>query len=186
MAQNRLIINIIISFVYSFLLLEKYINHSFKTVVTYFLHTVMMFLMFYLNFVLFTSTDDNEIFEHTVLDDQISRVNIELEENTDIKITGTFPKNEYPTNKSIKNTQDYIIAVCTFIAIALVFYLVHRKYNVVHYRKLRYNIIPVIILGLIEYLFTSFIGQEMIFETAFTDVTSIYLDNILKYSNFVP
>lgn len=186
MAQNDTYLNIIISFVYLFLLTEKYIYHSFKTTVTFFLHTVMMFLMFYIIFVLFTSTDDNEIFEQTVLDDQISRVNRELKDNTDIQITGTFPKNEYSVNKSVKNTRDYILAFGTFLALAILFHLTHRRYNIIHYHKLKHNIIPVIILGLIEYLFTTFIGKQMIFETQFTDITGIYLDNILKYSNFVP
>lgn len=185
MAQNDMLLNIIISFVYLSLLLEKYINHSFKVCVTYFLHTVMLIFMFYGSFVLFTSVDDNNIWEKAILDDQINRVNRELIKNTDISLTGSLPEHKYPKGKTIKTLYDYLLVFGIFLMIAIISYLIHRKYDTIHYDKLKFNIIPVIILGVIEYLFATFIGQQMIFETEFTDITSTYLNNMKKHSSFV-
>ena len=146
----------------------------------------MYLFVLYFCFIVISYYDDDKIFDNVVLGDQIIKVSKELEENTDIRITGKFPENNFPKSKSIRALNDIVILSSIVLFIIIIFYIVHKRYNILHINKLKYNIFPLVIFGIIEIMFSTFIGGEMIYFTNYTDVTEFFLDNILKYSNFVP
>lgn len=184
--ENIIFINCLCVFLICGLILEKYINHSFKTSITFILHVIMYLFVLYFCFIVISYYDDDKIFDNVILGDQIDKVSRELEENTDIKITGKFPENKFPKSRSIRALNDITIITSIMIFIFIIFYIIHRRHNIIDYDILKYNIIPLIIFGSLEILFSDLIGGEMIYLTNYTDVTQFFLDNILKYSTFVP
>ena len=180
-----MIINTILIITYFSLFIEKYYNKGLKHSIAMIFHTIFMFLMFYILFIFYNRKHDDRIFEKNVLDKQLKKVIKELEDNTDISMTGNIPEKQLDKNKTLSKTDEIIIALSVFAGIIIILVLLDvYKFKLLHSSYYKSILFSTVILGIVEIVFSAILSSTSLKEKRNSDITEKFLSNVKKYSNF--
>lgn len=147
--------NSILGSVYFLIVLEKLINYGLHDMIHLLSHSIIFFSALLLAFIIYERDNDDDLFQKSVIDDQIGTVTKYLKDNTNLRIRRRIPDHKFKeTSKTIKKNVSIISIVIIILVFISHFYL-YKSF--VHTRNL---FISVIVLTSIELLFSAFISRQ--------------------------
>lgn len=181
-----MIINGILIGTYIVILLERSINKSLHHMFHILFHSFLIFVMLYIIFITLSKSENTDDFENNIVDRQLDKVIRELDETTIIRRKKAFPENKFGQHKTILTRTGIIIAVSIIIGLCLLFYVINKYTKSISYSHLRYYIFSISILTGVEVLFNYLIKQHTFKSRKENVISTNFLGNIEKYSDFVP